>query len=350
MTPRTPKVILVTLLALILILAAGWWFTRRQLSARPTSEASPVASSTKPIAETTTNAPAPKSEATPATAPAAQKSVVADKKTVMQEIWSETNSETQDFYGLIVDQAGQPVPGATATGTLMRIQGFDVGEKREILRTVSDSNGDFQFTGIKGWKLGVTVQKDGYEMGFGHGTYRGPAAGNGTDPAHRGTFTMWKRKGAEALAHSRIQVMVPCDGRATSYSLLTGRAVDSGEDLTVTFVRNPVEIDRGRHFDWRLVLAMAEGGIQEIHDIYPNEAPAEGYEPSITISMAADAPHWTSRFVHSYYFKARNSKIFGRIAITLVADFEPPPTSFEAEIFANSNGSRNLEYDPSLKK
>jgi hypothetical protein len=37
------------------------------------------------------------------------------------------------------------------------------------------------------------------------------------------------------------------------------------------------------------------------------------------------------------------------MTITVFADFQPPPTDFGALIFANPNGSRNLEFDPKMR-
>jgi hypothetical protein len=41
--------------------------------------------------------------------------------------------------------------------------------------------------------------------------------------------------------------------------------------------------------------------------------------------------------------------MFGRMTIKIMADYQPPPTLFRAEIYANPAGSRNLEFDPSKR-
>jgi hypothetical protein len=83
----------------------------------------------------------------------------------------------------------------------------------------------------------------------------------------------------------------------------------------------------------------------EITDLYPNEAAAEAYQPSVTITMSADDKNWTSSLNRSYYFQS--GQMYGRMTINVMANFQPPPTLFDAGIYINPSGSRNLEFDSS---
>jgi len=115
----------------------------------------------------------------------------------------------------------------------------------------------------------------------------------------------------------------------------------------VKLTREPVNIVRGKPFDWSISLEIANGGLIEVSDVYPNEAPIEGYKSSVAINVAAteDIKDWQSSLRKSFYFKSRGGQNYGRITINVTADFQPPPTSFGAEIYTNPSGSRNLEYD-----
>jgi hypothetical protein len=126
---------------------------------------------------------------------------------------------------------------------------------------------------------------------------------------------------------------------------LTGKRAAKGE-LIVALTRNPVNIVRGKHFDWTLKLEVSNGGLLEQLDAYPNEAPAEGYQSSVTIDMPANMPNWSSHLTRSFYFKSRGGGTYGRMTIDVAANFQPPPTVFRALIYANPAGSRNLEFDP----
>jgi hypothetical protein len=157
---------------------------------------------------------------------------------------------------------------------------------------------------------------------------------------------MWKLKGAEPMVHSQIEVGIPCDGTQQQFDLLTGRRVASGGDLTVSFERNPVDIIRGKHFGWKLVLNMSQGGLIQATDKYQNAAPENGYKPDNTIDMPADINGWTASFRDTYYFEGRGGNVFGRVTVHLTGDYEPPPTHFEIDAYINPAGSRNLEIDP----
>ncbi len=311
----------------VALLLAALWFGKQCQPSAPNIAAAP---------KTTTQAlstPTQKLTASPQ---------IDSKAAAFHAIWAAENAQSQDYYGKVIDQYGQAVPGATAVGTLMKIQGFDIGENRRSYSTTSDQNGNFEFTNLRGWKLGVVVQKAGYEMGFGHGTYRGPVNNQNTTPEQRGIFIIWKLKGAEPMVHTSIQTGLACDGTTRKFDPLTGRK-DAG-DLVVKLTRNPVNIDRSMPFDWTLSLGVTGGGLVAINDLYPNEAPADGYQPSITINMPSRAKNWTPSIVQSYYiFDGKN---YGRITINIMANYQPPPTHFEIDAYVNPSGSRNLEFDP----
>jgi hypothetical protein len=153
---------------------------------------------------------------------------------------------------------------------------------------------------------------------------------------------MWKLKGAEPMIQAQVHAYVPCNGTRETFNLLTGRGKG---DLQVALTRNPVNIDRSKPFNWTLTVGIANGGLVEITDLYPNEAAAEAYQPSVTITMSADDKNWTSSLNRSYYFQS--GQMYGRMTINVMANFQPPPTLFDAGIYINPSGSRNLEFDSS---
>jgi hypothetical protein len=248
-----------------------------------------------------------------------------------------------DFYGKVVDQNGQPVAGAKVKGYVMTEVGFD-GTKETPHLTESDAEGNFEFMGLHGESLGVGPEKEGYQyVQHGNGNW---SPGGKTDPSNRVIFKMWKLQGAEPMVKARIHAYIPCDGTPTMFDLTTGKRVASGGNLTVRLSRNPVDIVRGKPFDWQLTLEVSGGGAQEIADLYPNEAPADGYQQSVTVSMPVGTKNWSPDLQKAYYFTTGNGQDYGRIAIDLTGDFQPPPTSFDADIYVNTAGSRNLEFDP----
>jgi hypothetical protein len=252
------------------------------------------------------------------------------------------NNNPQDFYGKVIDQYGQPVVGASVTGWITFLRGMDSDEKREAHKTETDVKGLFQFTGLRGASISADVAKEGYEIDYRVG-YKVPAGGI-TSPDDRAILTMWKLKGPEPMTHANIHAYIPCDGSVTRFDLLTGKK-NPGGDLIVKLTRNPVDIIRGNSFDWSVMLQIPNGGMQEILDLYPNEAPADRYQPEMTFKFPADMPKWTYSFSHSFYLKSKDGQIYGRMNVHIMANFQPPPTLFDVEIYANPSGSRNLEFD-----
>lgn len=207
----------------------------------------------------------------------------------------------------------------------------------------TDSQERFRFVRIRGAGAGFDFEKPGYKYNL-----RLPSSScpenYAPDPDHPIVFTMWKLQGAEPMASAKLDDTIPCDGTPVSYNLLTGKRAPNG-DMIVKLIRSPVNIVRGKPFDWTLQLEIQNGGLVEQSDAYPNQAPAEGYQSSVTIDMPAKGASWTEHLTRPFYFKSRGGQNYGRMTIEIYADFQPSPTVFSALIYANPSGSRNLEFD-----
>jgi hypothetical protein len=272
------------------------------------------------------------------------------KEEAMLALESLGDKVSMDTYGKVVDQDGQPVVGASVQGYV----DLSSGDSEEH-DTKTDVQGQFRFLGLHGQGLGIRLQKEGYEYG-----YRIPYQRPGNylpDPNDPVVITMWKLHGAEPMVHVKIQSSVSCDGTANRFDLLTTKmngtetdihASNNNGDLVVKLTRNPLSIDsrnRDKPFNWSLTLAITNGGLEEITNIYPNEAPVEGYQPTITLNFPTNMVGWKNEINNSYYFKS--GQVYGRMTLYIDASRPSPPTYFNAEIYANPNGSRNLEFDSS---
>jgi hypothetical protein len=242
----------------------------------------------------------------------------------------------------VVDQDGQPVVGAKVRASLEREASlFDDKE----YDTKTDAKGLFHFLGLHGSALDIIPEKAGYDF-----DPKLPCSSRPElympDPTNPLIVTMWKLRGAEPMVHSQLHAYIPCDGSATLFDLLTGKKSTNG-DFTVKLTRNPLNIDPRKPFDWSVTFEFTNGGFQEITNLaYPNEAPAEGYQSKMTFEFRANSRNWTSLFTPSLYFKSKDGQVYGRMAFKIMADFQPPPTLFDINIYANPAGSRNLEFDP----
>jgi len=203
------------------------------------------------------------------------------------------NRQPQNLYGKVIDQNGQPVAGVDVEGDIELMNGWIVG-KIEKHKTQTDAEGLFQFVRLKGASLSASISKPGYEINYRLGRIA-PIAGQ-SSPTNRLTFVMWKLRGGEPLKHTQIYSSVPCDGTTERFDFFkyksNGTIPDvytSHGDLMVTLTRNPLTLNqRNRHtsFDWSVTLAITNGGLLEYtNQPYPYEAPAEGYQPSITFNF-----------------------------------------------------------------
>jgi len=326
----------------IIFLLAIWWLFRGKV---------PVASQPHPTSERPSTVEPPAEQATASsinqsvtpTAPTVPP-VRKDKGELMRAAISLENAKPINVYGKVIDQYGQPVVGANVKGGTLLYVSIDKSGGQEIF-TITDDQGRFSFTGLHGARFGFDLEKSGYE--YDPRKYLDWWDSYKPDANNPAIFTMWKLKGAEPMVHIEAHCGLAGDGTVTGFDLLTGKKASDSGDVVIGFVRNPVNIDRSKPFDWTLTLQISGGGLIPIESVYANEAPAEGYQSSVIVNMTASEKNWSPSFVQSYYFKARNGQIYGKITVNLMANYQPPPTRFEIEIFTNPKpGSRNLEFDP----
>ena len=271
-----------------------------------------------------------------------------DKGQMMQSVWDANNHSWQDRYGKVIDQDGHPVAGVEVTGTIE----FVPDDKPDLIyKTQTDANGLFQFTGLHGAGLAVKVAKAGYEMDNMRGVFKPSGQ---SSPTNRVVYTMWKLKGAEPMKHAKIDSSVPCDGAPEHFDLLSSKMnhtvadiQPSSGDFIIKLTRDPLIVDRRKPFNWSVELTITNGGFLEFNNqIYPYEAPAEGYQSHIVFNFPTNMVGWTNEVKRNYYFKAQDGKAYGRMAVDILADRPQPPTYFDADIYVNPAGSRNLEFDP----
>ena len=148
------------------------------------------------------------------------------------------------------------------------------------------------------------------------------------------------------MVRSLIDSYVPCDGSVERFNLLSSTPNNTG-DLMVKLTRNPLNIDRLKPFNWSVTLEITNGGLQISTNCYPNEAPAQGYQSSLTLDFTTNAIGWKNEINNLYFFKSNRGQVYGRMTIHIRADRPDPQTYFSADIYANPGGSRNLEYDSS---
>ena len=265
-----------------------------------------------------------------------------DGGSAMQEMMLIQDNLSQDFYGKVVDQYGKPVAGAEVTAQVNVMMGRGTPQK-----TQTEANGLFQFTGIRGRSLDVTLAKEGHQI-QGHGLGTKGQNGAETSPTKRCVYTMWKLKGPEPMIHdSKRYPLNKPDDRVYTVDLLSKSITDGTNgagDLYVQFKRPP-EVKPRDNFNWSFSMTALGGGLIEVtNDDYLNEAPAKGYLAQYKLDMTPADAKWRGE-EGTFYLKSRRGQVYGHIHIRLDPVYRDG-AMLEIESFINPAGSRNLEFDP----
>jgi hypothetical protein len=245
------------------------------------------------------------------------------------------------FYGKVVDESNQPV--ANAQVHFNAVDKFDAPASH--YQRTSDVDGCFSISGIQGSSLEVWAEKEGYySREKSGGTFGYAGSPNPTPPTRENpaVFVLVKMGETEPLIKvSSRQFDLPKDGTPIFINFTTGKkgASDAGSLQVESWLGDTTQ----RKFDWSFRLSVSNGGLIRRTNDFTFEAPTEGYQPVVEISMTADAEHWSSEFDGQYFVKFPD-ETFARFSISLY----PGKRDFVVlESYLNPKTShRNLELDP----
>lgn len=304
------------IVALLLVLAAVlWWPTKREEGLRDQGEATspPKASGVPPVPSPTVGS------TTPATDP-----LVALMRTPI------------DFYGVVLDQDGNPVSSAKVSASVLdnMLKGTPISE-------ITDASGKFTIKS-NGISLHVRVSKSGYyyvekegalkpsSQGFDFGVDSGRGI-HQPDPASPTVFHLRKAGTPVPLEALRAQPKVPRDGRPITISLSkTSKVALQISCRTMEDDTQPPNAP----YDWRCEITLEGGGIQEAKDEHSFLAPSDGYDQLAVIDMpkTLDRKQWNSRAGKNYWLRFPDDT-FGKINFMMIA---------RGDHFAVIQGFRNL--------
>ncbi|MFA5190167.1 MAG: carboxypeptidase-like regulatory domain-containing protein [Verrucomicrobiia bacterium] len=247
------------------------------------------------------------------------------------------------FYGKVVDENGKPVGEAKIEFGWTDIS-YEGSSKRHVL---SDSNGLFSLTGVRGKRLTVEVGKDGYHelrsqnpFAFEYADYFGFFR---PDPAHPVVFHLLKANIAEPMVQRDCKVVLKLDGSPVYLNVLTGKTGQAGQMEIRKWRAETWQEDRrnGLKFDWRVLLRIPDGGFIDVGKEMPFTAPATGYSPEFDINLPKRSQTWATAVTRKMCFVFGNPPRYGRMKL----DADGIDHSVYIELWINPSGSRNLEYD-----
>lgn len=257
-----------------------------------------------------------------------------------------------DFYGKVVDQDGKPLFGVQVTGSVGRDVGFARAKGGDYF-TSTDKAGCFKFEGLQGNGIGITLRKDGYNLGtkqrhFPYSLMVKDDQRHNPDRKTPVVFTMWKSLGAEPMISQWIDCYhIPVDGSPVHFDLETGKRVQEGGDLEIVVRWDLQNGMRDGFWNWSVKFAAMDGGIVEGGAEQMFIAPASGYRPYVEYTFTTEDR--VEGRDGEYYLESRNGKNHARVKISLNnARFESR-ASVIIRSWLNPSSSRNLEYDPTKR-
>jgi hypothetical protein len=339
---KTCRWIILTLLLLILAFVFVWWRSRPVKSSE--LQATPPTAAVSP-------SPAPKPGEQAASTPATN-AATPSKLEKMSRLLGDLNHKDIEFYGKVVDQAGTPLPDVAVYVSVLYNTGLTSGMvKRE---TKTDTQGLFSISGMTGRTLGIGLDKPGYEYDGEKGPFHftelvGEKDRYTPDRKAPVIMTMWKLQGAEPLIHFEQRgYPVPPTGSAVRIDLKTGKHVEVGGDIVVTFWHDEAEAgQRLKRYAWKAELAVPDGGLIPSTSRRMYLAPESGYESTIIVSQTGKEPEYEIGSEKTYYLKTGSGQ-YARVSIHLTTDTS---TKYESYVVLTwwlnpKVGNRNLEFDP----
>jgi carboxypeptidase family protein len=249
-----------------------------------------------------------------------------------------------NFWGKVVDENGDPVANA-AVGLGTADRPWEEGASYE---RITDSEGLFSITDIKGLSISVDVSKDGYyktSRSRGQFSYAQPSANKQPlpGPDNPTVFQLRKMGQLESLMQIDSFLKVPRDGTPIDISLETGQPVEAGHAaLRVEAWTNDELDDSQGHYAWRCRVSVPNGGLTERKGKFDFEAPATGYRPSDEIIMPRTAERWSPQASREYFLKLADGR-YARIRFEMVAGGD---NFVSISSYLNpKSGGRNLECD-----
>ena len=181
---------------------------------------------------------------------------------------------------------------------------------------------------------------------------------NYTEKKHPFIINAWRLGKYEGA--TRGQIIADFDASGKEYTLYLDqhdyrKQIKKGkhEDghLYISCTRPHMKNDSD-YSDWSLSIIPVNGGIQETSDVFLNEAPATGYQSSLSISERKGTNDYAHQLLSQRYFIAlTNDKVYGSLFmhITPFGDFNRDACRIEIFYKTNKIGSRNLELKPRIQ-
>lgn len=259
------------------------------------------------------------------------------------------------LYGKVVDQHGDPVPGATVR--LFPVDAPFGDDSKSKMTMVSDKDGRFSVKGLHGFSLGVQVSKEGYlhlsplggpsssaSISYAHGAKRGKRCSHPETPL---VLQLHKVGPIEPMVYVKEKRWrLPVDGslRLVALDSEGGRGEHQIEfRFNSDWSKLPMDNEiNSKLFDWSFEARIPGGGFVWNDSDYNFEAPESGYKESIRYDYPASLPRdkW-KRFQNGRYFVIFPDGSHARIRLDIDGASDRRPLAMTSWLSLKP-GSRNL--------
>jgi hypothetical protein len=260
--------------------------------------------------------------------------------------FQEAELKNIDFYGRVVDQDNNPIPGVLINYDLA---GVYLAPGSGMAEITTNENGEFNIDEGKGRTVDFRkMSKPGYQ-------YKSSKMVDGsetlvysinntewdkTSKKNPFTFTLWRiDRYPEVLNDS--ENFYPAPDELTH----TFNFVNLGKPIVIKGLQDgdlQLTVDKTKPENGTVKIAAVNGGLQETDDLYPFRAPEVGYTPSFEYKIAYNSNrNRFARLFKKFYFTSRNGEIYGYIEVKINPNFNE---SYSAVIdyIVNKEKTRDL--------
>jgi len=360
------RVISFAILAVCLLLL-GWWFVQ-------TAQHEPPTNATQPVTPSKTITPVISNAGT-----VAQSTVVTSKIVQMQtshgqqsvRLFKSTNYPPQtaeekamwewwdamekadeswqwkmpiEFYGKVIDQFGQPVVNAKVILNWTTVIGPIPDPQKSIF---TGPDGRFEITGIQGKGISVDILKEGYDStknsqgdfeyaAFYQDDFHIP------DPNNPVVFRLHKTMEAEPLYEFSPHGYITPGGSPLILNIESGKIVAQG-DLAFSVALGPETNRYGSDFIVTM-RGLNGAGFAFSDEEFLSHAPGSGYRDIFTVTHKVNDPNYRPEQILRFYVRTGNGK-YASVGARIIMWGDFSKADFEAGVYFNPSGSRNLEFD-----
>ena len=238
------------------------------------------------------------------------------------------------FYGKVVDIEGNPVSDAEILFSAVN-RPLSPNNLSTQYTGLSDHNGMFSITDIRGTRLTVRVSKAGYHTlpnEMSSLRYATPSS-NSVFPTKDNpvVFILEKLNEPVDLYKDRKKQKLSLTGTPATVSIFNGKGLLR---ISLRSDYNPTD---NSFSNWDAVITLSNGGFIETEDIYNFEAPEEGYISEIEYRVTEDMERKPQRMDRTFYFNLNNGEYYGRMELLISA-----VGGYRIEYYINPYGDRNL--------